>query len=203
MVSTKWPPFMVQYEKIVRFLWPCKKVKVKKVWCTTSTILLTVETMIEGQCQTVQQVMVSTKWQQALCTTSSSQLTVETMIEGQCQTVQQVMVSTKWPPFIVQYVKDFKFSWSYKKVKKMLKSKQQVLRTTSSSQLCWTMIEGKSQMAQWVMGSTKKFSDAHTDRQTDGRYYQVPTGVRRGTINIKSMPSQCQVNVTSMSMCKE
>ena len=73
--------------------------------------------------------------QQVLCTTLSSQITVETMIEYQRQTVQWVMVSTKWPPFMVQCAKILKFSWPWKKIKKMSRSKQQVLYTTSSSQL--------------------------------------------------------------------
>ena len=41
-----------------------KKMSMSKqqVLCTTSPCELTIETMIEGQCQTVQWVMVSTKW---------------------------------------------------------------------------------------------------------------------------------------------
>ena len=91
------------------FLWPCKMVKKRSrskqhILCTTSSSWQTVETMIKGQCQMVQWVMVSTKWppfmiqcgknskfswpgkkvkkrsrskQQVLCTTSTSWLTVK------------------------------------------------------------------------------------------------------------------------------
>ena len=95
-------------------------------------------------------------WKQyVLCTTTSSLLTVETMIEGQCQVIQWVMVSTEWPPPSTWY-NVWKFSWPCKKVKKRSSSKQQVLCTTSSSQLTvQTMIEGPGQAVQWVMGSTK------------------------------------------------
>ena len=53
--------------KNYKILWPCKMVKKKsrskqQVLCTTSSYQLTVETMIEGQSETVQWVMVSTKW---------------------------------------------------------------------------------------------------------------------------------------------
>ena len=95
--------------------------------------------------------------QQALCTTSASCLTVETMMEGQCNTVQWVVVSTKWPSFRVQCAKNNKFSWHWKKVKKRSTSKQQILCTTSSSQLTVEIMnEGKSQTIQWVMMSTNR-----------------------------------------------
>ena len=41
MVSTKWPPFMVQYGKIIRLLWPCKKVKVKTTGLVHNVIIPT------------------------------------------------------------------------------------------------------------------------------------------------------------------
>ena len=74
------------------------------------------------------------------------------------------------PPFMVQYGKIISFSWPYKKVKKISRSKQQVLCTTTSSWLTVeTMIEGQCQMVQGVMVSLKSVSDAQTDaRRTHG-----------------------------------
>ena len=70
------------------------------------------------------------------------------------------------PRLIVQCGKIPSFLWPCKKVKKRSRSKQQVLCTTSSSHLTVeAMIEGKSQMVQWAMGSTHRRRDGHTDGQ--------------------------------------
>ena len=56
-VSTKWPPIHGTMCKILSFLWPCKNVKERskqQILCATSSSQLTVETMIEGESQTVQ-----------------------------------------------------------------------------------------------------------------------------------------------------
>ena len=80
-----------------------------------------------------------------------------------------------------------------KKIKKGSRSKQQVLSTTSSSQLTVeTTLEGQSQTVQWVMvhwppvwynvQTILRFG--RTNGQMHGQYYQILTGVHRGTISL-------------------
>ena len=75
-------PFMVQC--VNKISWPCKKVKVKTKGLEHNfIILLTVNTMKEGQSQTVQWVMVSTKMTPVHGTMCEKMITFVTLQKGQ------------------------------------------------------------------------------------------------------------------------
>ena len=92
---------------------------------------------------------------------------LETMIDGQCQMVQWAMVSTKWPLFMVQCVKYYKFSWNCKITG--------LVHNFIIPANCWNHVWRSKSNGSMSYGVHKKVFCM------DGRYYQVPTGLRRGT----------------------
>ena len=205
MVSTKWPPFMVQCVKNSKFLWPCKKVKKRsrskqQVLCTTSSSQLTVEMMIKGQSQTVQCYgvhKVTPVHGTSFCDLAKGSGKGQGQNNGSC--VQLHHPSQLLKPWLKVKLTRFNELWGPQSDPHLWYNMRKILSFCEKEKVkitglvhnfiiptnCWNDDWRSNSHGSMSYGVHKKsVSDVQTHRQTDGRYYQVPNGQCWGTKHV-------------------